>query len=348
MLANIGYVPFLKTRVSEVEAYSFLSEEAKDLTFPVFALRPWPNANYLQLAVDRTSEAVGGRPFALGLDAERFQHNSPKEAQIEFNHLFDDHLGYQAYYEFVSDIENAVPVLQTTFDADNLLRQLAYAHELDRGLIVHQRRDQQIPISETIIGLPPLPHDTVFLVDAGWQRDPLQLQNWALASSRRIVQLLPDAEVVVMSSSFPDSFSHIIGTAEEPAHENGVFDVVRQQLQEADLTYGDWGSTRLSQSGGGGTIPPRIDVPRSASWQIFRADPDGDETYQSLADDVQQHEVFGLVPDCWGKLQVEATDGEGAGITGVKMNTSSRINMHMTHRSGAGTTLDLDEQEYED
>lgn len=348
MLANIGYVPLLKTRVSEVEAYSFLSEEAKDLTFPIFALRPWPNANFLQLAIEKTAGAVGGRPFALGLDGERFQHDSRKPAQSEFNDLFNNHLGYQSYYELVAEVENAVPVLQTTYDANNLLRQLGHAHDLDRGLIVHQRREQQIPISETIIGLPPLPHDTVFVVDAGWQRDALQLQNWALASARRIVELLPDAEVVVMCSSFPDSFSHIIGTFEEPAHEDGVFHAVRQQLQEADLTYGDWGSTRLSQSGGGGTIPPRLDIPRPASWQIFRADPNGDETYITLADDVRLHEAFNLVPECWGKLQVQATDGSGTGVTGVKMNTSCRINMHMTLRSGAEATLDFDEQPYED
>lgn len=348
MLANIGYVPLLKTRVSEVEAYNYLSIDAKDRTFPVFSLRPWPNANHLQLAVDRVSEAVANRPFALGLDRERFLHPSRKEAQAEFNALFDESLGFRAYFDLVRQIENAVPVLHSTTGADSLLHQLGNAHELDRGLVVHQRRDQAIPISETIIQLPPLPHDTVFVVDAGWQRDALQLQSWAAAAARRIVDLLPSAEVVIMSSSFPDSFSHIVGTEEEQAHENGVFDAVRQQLQDANLTYGDWGSTRLSQSGGGGTIPPRLDIPRPASWQIFRADPDGEETYLSLSQDVQQHEAFGLVPDCWGKLQVEATDGEGAGVTGVKMNTSCRINMHMTFRSGAETTLDLDEQPYED
>lgn len=348
MLSNIGYVPFLKSRVSEVEAFGFLSNEAKDRTFPLFHLRPWPNANRLQLAVDRVSDAVAGRPFALGIDIERRGHSSTRPAQTEFNALFEPHLGFRDYYNFLGDIDGAVPVLQVTNNADNLLRQLANANDLDRGLIVHQRREQQIPISDTIIGLPPLPHDTVFVVDAGWGRDPLQLQSWATTATRRIFEALPTAEIVVMASSFPDSFGHIIGNAEEPAYENNVFDVVRQQLQQADLTYGDWGSTRLSQSGGGGRIPPRIDVPRPSSWHIFRADPNGDESYLTIAEDVQQHGCYDAAPDCWGKLQIEATDGDGLGVTGVKMNTSCRINIHMTLRSGAANTIDLDEQPYQD
>lgn len=239
MLGNISYVPLLKTRVSEVEAYNFLSAGAKEKTFPIFALRPWPNANHLQHSVDKMKEAVGNYPFALALDRERFLHPSKKAAQQEFNELFDESLGFRAYFDFIQATDNAVPVLHPTTNADNLLRQLGNAHELDRGLVVHQQRDQSIPISETIINLPPLPNDTIFVVDAGWNRDALQLQNWAYSSARRINDLLPSAEIVIMSSSFPDSFSHIIGTSEEQAHEIGVFEFVVQQMQNANLTYGD-------------------------------------------------------------------------------------------------------------
>ena len=348
MLASKEYVPLLKTRISEVEAYGFLSADSKERTLPFFQLRPWPNANYLQHTVDRVTDAVAGHPFALGLDAERFQHSSTKPAQHEFNDLFDSGLGYRHYFDFVANIDGAIPVLQPSIDANNLLRQLGNASELDRGLIVHQRRGAQIPLSDTILNLPPLPTDTVFVVDAGWGRDPLQMQAWALPIAQRIHSAIPTAEIVVMASSFPSSFAHIVGDLEEQAHENGLFAAIRQQLQSADLTYGDWGSTRLSQSGGGGRIPPRIDLARPASWHIFRADPDGDETYLTIAELARSHPSFATVPNCWGKMLVEATDGDGAGITGVKMNTSSRINTHMTLRAGADQTLDIDEQPYSD
>ncbi|GAA4821710.1 hypothetical protein GCM10023232_18740 [Sphingosinicella ginsenosidimutans] len=348
MLAGKTYVPILRARIAEVEAFRQLSAEAKELVFPIFLLRPWPNANHLSLAVDRIVEAAAGHPFGLGLDREKYLAGSPKPAQAEFDELFSDHQGYRAYFDFIEEIPGAVPVLQATTNADQLLLQLGRAEELDRGLIVHQQRGTMIPITQSVISLPPLPHDTIFVVDAAWSRDALQMQAWALPVAQNVVAQLPDAEIVVASSSFPDSFGHIIGDMEEQAFEGQIYGSVRLNLQSANLTLGDWGSTRPSQSGGGGKIPSRIDIPRPNSWQIFRADPDGDYGFLEVAQEATTHPCFAAVPDCWGKLQVGATDGNGAGITGVKMNTSCRINMHMTIKSGASHGIEQDEQPYQD
>lgn len=348
MLVEKTYVPILRTRVAEIEAFRQLSSEAKELIFPVFLLRPWPNANHLSLAVDRIVEAAAGHPFGLGLDRDKYLAGSSRPAQGEFDSLFSHDQGYRGYFEFVENVPDAVPVLQATPDANQLLLQLGRAEELDRGLIVHQLRGVTIPITQSVINLPPLPHDTVFVVDAGWSRDVLQMQAWALAVAQQIVGQLPDAEVVVASSSFPSSFGHIVGDEEEQAFESEVFGTVRLNLQAANLTLGDWGSTRPSQSGGGGKIPSRVDIPRPRSWQIFRADPDNDSGFVEIAQDAIAHPCFSTVPECWGKLQVEATNGDGAGITGVKKNTSCRINMHMTVQSGASNGIEQDEQPYED
>ncbi|MGB3805817.1 MAG: hypothetical protein WA936_01320 [Erythrobacter sp.] len=338
----------MKTRISEVEAFNFLSDESKQLTFPIFLLRPWPNANFLEHCVNKIAEAADSQPFALGLDAERFGYQSGKVAQQEFDALFDSHLGYKAYFDFLEEIPDAVPVLQPSTSAENILRQLGNATELDRGLVVHQRRGVSQQLSDTVLNLPPIPTDTVFVLDAGWGRDVLQMEAWALPIAERILDAVPDAEIVVMASSFPDSFSHIIGNAEEIAHENGFVEAMRQQLQAANLKYGDWASTRLSQNGGGGSIPARIDISRPSSWQIFRADPSADQNYLDMAGAAQAHPCFSTMPDCWGKQKVAETDGNKEGITGVKMNTSARINAHMTLRAGAEVTLDSDEQPYED
>lgn len=348
MLAGKAYVPLLRTRIAEIEAYRQLSTQAKELVLPIFLLRPWPNANHLQLTIDRILDAAAGHPFGLGLDNDKYNAGSSKPAQNEFDALFSPEQGYRRYYDFVDEVPGAVPVLQATPDANQLLLQLGRAEDLDRGLIVHQQRGATIPITRTVISLPPLPHDTIFVVDAAWSRDLQQMQAWALPITEHIVGQLPDAEIVIASSSFPSSFNHIIGDSEEQAFEAQVFSAVRQRLQGANLTIGDWGSTRLSQSGGGGKIPSRIDIPRPYSWQIFRADPDDDNGFFEVAQEAVSHTCFSTVPECWGRMQVEATDGNGSGITGVKMNTSARINMHMTIQSGATQGVDQDEQPYED
>ena len=348
MLAAKSYVPLLKTKIAEIEAFRQLSDSCKAESFPIFLMRPWQNGKHLQLTVDKIIEATGGNPFGLGLDSEAFGLANARPAQTEFEELFRPDHGFRGFFDLLAEIEDAVPVLQPTTDADVLIRQLGNAEELDRGLIVHQRRDSRIPISETMLSLPTLPNDTMFVVDAGWSRDFLQLEGWAISQASRIHEVLPAAEIVVMCSSFPDSFNHISDTSEERAHETHVFGAVRQRLQSADLTLGDWASTRLSQSGGGGRIPSRIDIPRTASWQVFRADPEDDPGYLAIAQQAAAHEAFDLLPDCMGKRLIAETDGEGAGITGTQKNTRARINMHMTLQSGAAQTIQLDEQPYED
>ena len=336
----------LRAKAAEVAAYRLLSDGAKNLIFPIFQLRPWQNANRLQLTVDRLQEAVAGRPFGLGIDETKRGAVSDKQAQQEFDQLFEPRNGFRRYYDFLANIDDAVPILMATGSSDNLLLQIGNAESLDRGLIVHQRRGSLIPISDSIIALPPLPNDTLFVVDAGWSRDVLGAEAWATPVIERVHSALPDAELVAMSSSFPDSFSHIVGENEEVAHETHFFASIRQRFNRADLTLGDWGSTRPAQSGGGGVIPPRIDVPRPASWHIFRAG--GGETYSDVANTATTHACFSAVPDCWGKRFIEATDGAGNGVTGTQKSTQARINIHLTIQSGTTQTITTDEQPYTD
>jgi hypothetical protein len=347
-LEDRAYVPLLKTKNAEVSAYRTLSIAAKDKIFPIFQVRPWPNANHLELTVDRVREAVDGHPFGLGLDVERFGGSSTKPAQREFDDLFDARRGYAAYYDFISNIPDAVPVLIPTGSADALLLQIGNADRLDRGLIIHQRRGAAIPLSDMIVRLPPLPHDTVIVIDAGWSRDYVSLEAWAAATFARVYEALPNAELVIMASSFPDSFSHIVGELEEAAMERRLFSATRQRFNRANLTYGDWGSTRPSQAGGGGRIPSRVDISLPDSWMIFRSNPDDDYGYASIAENACGHDSFARLPECWGKQLIRETDDQGNGITGPAKNTASRINSHMTIQSTAAGDLPPDERPYED
>lgn len=330
-------------------AYRTLFPDVKATVFPIFQTRPWPHATHFSLTIDRIREATAGQPFGSALDNGRRNHTNLRPAQAEFEELFDSHQGHRNFYEIVETVPGAVPVLIPPTSPDNLLLQIGNAADLDRGLIIHQQRGSTIPLSDMILNLPPLPHDTVIVVDAGWSRDYLALEAWALPILDRILRVLPDAEVVVMSSSFPDSFSHIVGNMEEMAIERRLFAAMRQRFQQADLTYGDWASTRPPLSGGGGNIPSRIDIPKIESWEIFRADPNNDLGFSEMAWDAQHHACFAPTPDCWGKQIIAATTDEvGTGVTGLQVATQARANIHMTLQSGAASILPTDEVPYED
>ncbi|TPG43554.1 hypothetical protein EAH79_07350 [Sphingomonas koreensis] len=349
MLQLRPYVPLLKTGVAEIGAYRALFPDVKAQTFPIFNVRPWPRANHLQLTIDRVRDAASGHPFGFALDSDRFRHANAKPAQAEFDLLFEERRGFGRYYNLIEQIDDAVPVLIPTTSADTLLLQIGNAERLDRGLIIHQRRGSTIPLSDMILRLPPLPHDTVIVIDAGWSRNYLELEAWALPVMTRVHEALPDAELVIMSSSFPDSFSHIVGNAEEEGTERRLFSAARQRFQKADITYGDWGSTRPGQrGGGGGEIPSRVDVPTMTSWQIFRANPDNDLGFSEMAWDAQHHDCFGPSPDCWGKQTIAITNDRGAGVTSRQVAAQARINMHMTIQSEVSSVAPTDEIPYED
>lgn len=349
MLQGKQYVSLMKTGVAELGAFGSLYDSVRETIFPVFHARPWPNAKKFQLTVDKVLQAVQGRPFGFGLELERKGAASFKPAQKEFDGLFDPAGGFRSYYEFIESIPSAVPVLIPTRSSDTLLRQIGNADTLDRGLIIHQRRGGQTPISDAITKLPPLPHDSVIIIDAGWSRDYTALEAWALPMAEKVLAGLPEAEVVIMASSFPDSFTHIVGNAEELGMERRLYNAIRQKFNFANLTYGDWGSTRPNlNGGGGGDIPSRVDLPKITSWEIFRADPDHDLGFSELAWEAQHHHCFHDTPECWGKQMIKSTDDMGAGITSRKISTEVRINIHLTVQSGAESILPTDEVPYVD
>ncbi|MFL6844507.1 MAG: beta family protein [Allosphingosinicella sp.] len=348
MLTGINYVPLLRSKVAEVSAFRNLSTEVKAAVLPVFLTRPWQNAKHFDLTIERVREATAGRTFALGLDRARYNHGSSKPAQAEFDALFLPTAGFRGYYELVEEIGEAVPVLLPPTSPDNLLLQLGNADALHRGLFIHYSRESTVPVLNIAGSVPPLPQDTVFVVDSGWSRDYLGLEAWTTSTVQRILSAVPEAEIVVMCSSFPDSFGAIVGHGAVPLHERRLFSASRQRFQEASLTYGDWATTRPPQSGGGGRIPSRIDVPNWTACDIFRADPDVAESYQSMAAAACSHPCFSAAPACFGKQSISDTANGTPLIKGPQKATEARINIHMTIQSAVGDTMPHDEIEYVD
>lgn len=348
MLASKSYVAILKTGIAEIDAYRNLYDDVKSSSFPLFIIRPWPNANQLSYAVGKVTEAASNFPFALGLDHSRFGHPSAKTAQSEFNALFEPEGGYSGYYQFLHGIDGASPVIFPTSDLENLANQISNADRLGRGLIVHQKRGDQINLISLMSEVHPNPQECTFIIDAGWTRDYTAMESWCLPLMNALPLSLQGAEFVIACSSFPDSFSHIVGNAEEIGCERRLFNAVRQQHNQLDLKYGDWGSTRTANPGGGGTIPSRVDLPKFGSWEIFRANADNDPGFYEMAWEAQHHPSFADTPNCWGKEMIAVSDDEGAGIQSRHDSTMVRINVHLTVQSGATSVLPTDEIPYTD
>ena len=342
MLAGTSYVPLLRTKPAEINAFHSLSQAQKSATFPIFLSKPWQNANHFKKTIDKVTGAAGPISFGFGIDREHFGGDAKQPCQSEFDGLFSSDLGFRSYYECVSEIPNAVPLFVGGGSADDVFLQLGNADELGRGLIVRFTRTEVVPILSLAGTVPPLPDDTVFVVDAGWSRDPLQLQQWTVSTIQRIVSAIPDAEVVVMSSSFPDSFASIVGHGSVDLLEPGIFGTARATFNEAQIIYGDWATTRPPQSGGGGAIPPRIDIPMIGHCHVFRADQNAGQSYLDMASLAMAHEAFHGLPECYGRSLIEETLS-GNGIKGTQRATEARINIHLTKHAAPNAQIGAEE-----
>ncbi|MBO6764062.1 hypothetical protein [Maricaulis sp.] len=330
MLEAIDYVPILHTRVAEIKALKNVPTLLKDLTLPVLVLRPWQNASRINFFWDKVEDAIARRPFALDLDWG-YELRENRSADQEFGELRNPDNGFQQYFDFVRGGSNfAIPVIQHRgADGDCFREQVDRANTLGRGAFY------RMPVNDAgaLVALQRYLLDEVerlvIVVDAGWGSHILEHE---LSASRLVEMGLAATnppEFVIAGSSFPDSFGHILGRAEIPIRERQLYNAVSRRHNEAELTYGDWGSTRPpSRGGGGGEIPPRIDWPRLAEWVCFRAS--GGETYQDMANAVLEEDDWDADHSSWGMYLIQATaEGAPNAIRTPGAAAAARINLHL-------------------
>lgn len=338
MLQNVAYCPTLYTRVAEIKALFHLPAATKDITLPLLIARPWPNARALSRTWEKISEAVGPRRFALDLDPSKRGGGGKYAASAEFDALFDAANGHANYYATVEGIPLAVPVLRVTSGAvPDLSLQIRHVANLDRGLVVRLLYGQvtrPIDVARSVLEVVP---DVAFVIDAGWSTDVLGREAWASSIIAGISELEPEAELVVCASSFPDTFSHMGGRALVDVRERELFSRLVRQHNAAQLTYGDWGSTRPPAEE---KVPmrntPRIDLPSDASWICFRKD--GSENYPEIARRVIVDQDWPSNLAIWGTYTIECTaQGLAGAIRSPGTAAAARVNIHMHRQANFGT-----------
>lgn len=328
MLQGRTYVPMLHGRLAEMRALKELPNDTKNMIFPIIKARPWLGAKSLDKMWETIENALGPRTFGLDLDASKLLLMDQRPAYLEFAALFDPSNGFNNYYDLVSELDRAVPVLRTGGDMQ-VPAQLDFIENLGRGLIVYVDVTAPIDVGQVaeqcnVRNL----ENVVFAFDCGWGVDILQraarcvgLINSALAHNE-------DYEIVVGASSFPNSFVNMGDTFNLPIVERQLFQAVRQGINIGEIYYGDWGSTRPPADAVPMKNVPRIDTAMRTNWRCWRSD--GEETYQDIAQRALIDDSWAGNLGIWGEYMIEATaEGAAVAIKAPAMAAAARVNIHM-------------------
>ncbi|WP_174274883.1 beta family protein [Sphingomonas bacterium] len=349
MLQSAQYVSVLFSKRAEIKALKHLDKATRDRLFPVVGVRPWPNAKQLTAIEDRLADAFGGYRYGCDLDTAKRGFVNCHPAAEQFEALFQPENAFRNYYDFVASVQERVPVLRADGSGfTQIENQLGIATELGRGLVIRLQPNSGINLQDVLHTGLLVPDDVLFVVDAGWSLDVLSQEFWMSSRISEITDWDNSVDVVAMSSSFPNSFSHIDKKGHFLIDDRELFNRLVIRHNAAKLVYGDWGSTRLSEEQGGGTHYDRIDTARSNDWISYRQT-DTDVGYAVLAQRAKDDAAWATLPDCWGKHVIDCTALDIPGkISGTESAIAARVNMHLTAQANLGLSVPVADEPYID
>lgn len=312
-----------------MRALEELPSLTKNLIFPVVRVRPWLTAKTLVRAVERIKDSFGDRYFGLDLDAAWRNHGNT-EAYAEFEELFDPEDGWRRYYEFVEREPFAVPVLRSGQDLQ-LAAQLAQIQRIDRGLFVRIDVEHPISVEQIATQCSDLEiENVVFVLDCGWRDHLLPLQAACTGLIRTIADISHNFEFVAAGGDFPSTGFDQGENFEIVGEERQLVEAVRRPLNDVDVIFGDWASTRAPSTDNQiRRSRPRLDMPTRTGWECWRSGtPDG--TYADLAEIIVADRNLGQMSDFWGEQLIIATsEGDEPSIKSPATAAAVRINLHM-------------------
>lgn len=312
-----------------MRALEELPSSTKNLIFPVIRVRPWLTAKRLARAAERIKDALGDRYFGLDLDAA-WRNRGDTEAYAEFELLFDQQQGWQNYYDFVEGEPFAVPVLRTGLDLQ-LDHQLAHVRGLDRGLFIRVDVEHPISVAQVATRCAELEiENVVFVLDCGWRDHVLPLQAACSSLIRTIADISQNFEFVAGGGDFPASGFDQGENFEIVGEERQLVEAVRRPINDVDVIYGDWASTRAPSTDNQiRRSRPRLDMPTRRGWECWRS-ATADGTYADLAAEIVEDRNLGQMSDLWGEQLIIATkDGDEPSIKSPATAAAVRINLHM-------------------
>jgi len=331
-LQNASYVPTIYLRGAELLAVAELPEAEKDILTPIFCLKPWATSNLLERSMDKIQDVYPDRPYFLDIDP--FYNKDPtRPAQEEFYQLVEDVENNQRWVDFFNTYPNAYPCIQIKHgNLEAIRHQINEFTDQEKTFLVRLENDGSYDFGAAIAEVCKIEHSNFgFVLDAGWSRDLLSRANWVDGLVKQIVTLKGDAiPIITTGSSFPVSFTRYELGESVSLAERTLFNQIVTHNNQAKIIYGDWASSRSpSEGGGGGQIPPRLELPTESTWEIFRADEEH-PNFNNLASELTNSENYPDQLDIWATYMIEATKlNDANGINSQRKAAAVRVNMHL-------------------
>lgn len=330
-IEKLKYSPTLRLRALEMRAVEQLFDLEKSQFLPTFLLRPWTTATTLEKALDRIDLAMAGGAYCLDFDPLYFGTTGNVDAIAQYRSLKDQP---SLWYEFIRSRSNCIPYLQNIGGFPNLnSTQFQWIQERGFGIALRYPFRDLPQVAEFVSHR----EDANFFVniDAGWDLDVLTKQLAVNQAVRLLLAANENVNIVVTSSTFPNSFDGVGINYRHALSERELFENAQREAlmvsNRANIFYGDWATTRPPSNTPMPNFWPRIDVPLISEIRMFREK--GDDvrsTYEELADEIVSGPYWNQIPDCWGKYLIDITSSGGTGgIFQPTQNVPPRINIHL-------------------
>lgn len=334
-ITQLNYVPTLAIRPSEMTGLQELPEVTKDRIQPLFLLAPWANSKSLSKAIERIERAFPNRPYFLDLDRYYIPTNDTTISQNEWKSLLNPEGGYTNWLNFLRDIPNANPCVQlhgiSIFD---IQRQVSELSSMGR-VVVFRFELKRLPINfdqiiNFINGLDTANH--IIVIDGGWTNDllsmRLQLVQLVLNNMRAINENTP---IVISYTSVPKSYADVEGLKFTEFNNRETVEEIRRLSNRPNIIYGDWGSTRPREAGGGRTPVARIDIATRNGWLTARNNHKEWDFNKAANVIINSTEWDSISQEpIWGVFRIKQTVfSQNIGIHSPQGNVASRVNLHL-------------------
>lgn len=299
--------------------------------------------------MSKIHEVYPDRQYFLDIDPF-YDKEAKRPAQYEYYELIESTDTGQRWIDFIDRYENAYPCIQVKNASPAAIRhQIECFSDRLRFFLVRLENGGGQDFNAIIDTVCQTAHANFgFVIDAGWSNDLISRALWVDGLVKRIVRLRGNQiPIITTGSSFPNSFTDFEMGESVPVVERLLFSQIVQANNEGRIIYGDWASSRSpSEGGGGGPIPPRLELPTASSWEIYRADDECPE-FEDLAEALADSSSYEPDLNIWATYKIEATRiGDTNGISSLRTAAAVRINMHLyrqIHFDNFNPLLDTDD-----